>query len=154
MKPAIAPTPRRLPSTAAGALAARLVALEPFRFACVGVWNMVFSVICYAAIHRLLLGGRHYMLAAVIATILSVTNSFLFHRWFTFRSRTPVLSAYLRFYVVYGVQIGLNFLLLPLCVEWLHFEPTFSQASVVLATTALTYVGHRRFSFRMTPTDN
>ena len=145
---------RMTPRSRLGAMAAWMLAHTVVRFIGVGVWNAVFSTVCYACIFHLLFGGRHYMAALVVSTILGVTNAFVCHRWFTFRSRAPMLRAYLRFYVVYGFQIGATFVLLPVCVEWLRLPPVLAQIVIAVLTTVLTYAGHKRYSFQLDPPEN
>ena len=123
-----------------------LVAARPFRFLLVGLWNTVFSAASFAALYYLT-GRRGYMGVLTLSTILGVTNAFLCHRVFTFQSRAPFWRSYLRFYIIYGIQIGLNFALLPMAVEWFGISPVVAQLLIVALTTLLTYFGHRQFSF-------
>ena len=117
------------------------------RFLVVGVWNSVFSFLCYAGLFYFSSGRYRYLWVLVPATILGVTNAFVCHRWITFRSKGSIVREYLRFYVVYGIQIGLNFALLPMAVELGHIPPMLAQITIVVLTTLLTYWGHARFSF-------
>jgi len=128
--------------------ALHLLHYDAVRFVMVGVWNLLFSTVCFAVLLRYVFRGSHYMAVLVLATILGVTNSFICHRWITFRSKTPILRAYFRFYVVYGLQIGLTFVLMPVCVELLKVDPVLSQVSLAVLTTVLTYIGHQQYSFR------
>ena len=130
------------------AVARRLLSHDAVRFLAVGVWNLLFSTLCFAGLFKWVFHGSHYMVALVVSTILSVTNSFVCHRWFTFRSDSPIIKAYLRFYLVYGFQIGLTFVLMPVCVELLKWHPNTAQVAVTFFTTVLTYFGHKHYSFR------
>lgn len=128
-----------------------LLQYDAIRFLGVGFWNLLFSAACFAILLKVVFRGSHYMMVLVLSTILGVTNSFICHRWITFRSKAPILRAYFRFYVVYGLQIGLTFVLMPVCVELLKVDPVLSQVSLAVLTTVLTYIGHQKYSFRVEP---
>ena len=130
-----------------------LLQYDAIRFLGVGFWNLLFSAACFAILLKVVFRGSHYMMVLVLSTILGVTNSFVCHRWFTFRSTAPILRAYFRFYVVYGFQIGLTFLLMPVCVELLKLDPVVAQISLAVLTTVLTYFAHQKFSFREKSSD-
>jgi putative flippase GtrA len=129
-------------------LAGRLLGSTPLRFLLVGVWNFASSVAFFAWLYHMPFGRRHYMLVLAVTSVVGVTNSFVCHRLFTFRSKAPLLAAYLRFYIVYGVQIGLTFVLMPLCVEVLRLNAVLAQVLIAAGTTILTYFGHKSFSFQ------
>ena len=129
-------------------VARTLLRHDAVRFVGVGVWNTVFATVCFAVLFKLVFRGSYYMVALVVSTILSVTNSFVCHRWFTFRSDASIIKAYLRFYLVYGFQIGLTFVLMPVCVELLKWHPIAALVAVTFFTTVLTYFGHKHYSFQ------
>jgi putative flippase GtrA len=81
-----------------------------------------------------------------IATLLA----FYLHRRFTFRvSRSGrVLVDFLRFQSIYVVSLIVNTAALPLLVESLGMNALVAQGIIVIVTTAISYVGHKRFSFR------
>jgi putative flippase GtrA len=58
-----------------------------------------------------------------------------------------VLRDFARFESVYLVAIAINALVLPLAVE-AGVNRILAQAVITVATTVLSYLGHRYFSFR------
>jgi len=93
-------------------------------------------------------GDFGYMLALACSHVTSVLCAFVFYRTLVFRVRGHIWLDLARFEMVYLVAIGVNALLLPLLVEFLHLQPLIAQASIVFVTTFISYFGHKLFSFR------
>jgi putative flippase GtrA len=85
-----------------------------------------------------------------IAHVIGVLIAFTLYRRFVFRVRGHVLRDLARFESVYLVSIGINAVALPALVG-LGAPRIPAQAVILVATTVLSYVGHRYFSFRRTP---
>jgi len=82
-----------------------------------------------------------------IAHVLGVLFAFVMHRRFVFRVRGHLLQDLVRFESVYLVSLAINAITLPLLVA-VGVPRLLAQASITAATTILSYVGHRYFSFR------
>ncbi len=100
--------------------------------------------------------GRHagrygYMVTLGCAHVVAVLCAFWLYRHLVFRVRGHVLADLARFESVYLVSLGVNAALLPLLVEVGHLTPIVSQLVVLVATTAISWFGHKYFSFRRTP---
>jgi putative flippase GtrA len=119
----------------------------PFRFLIVGGWNFGFSYLFFATLYWL--AHRHVNDAIIMAicSVVGITNAFICHRVFTYRSTGPVLREYLRFYAVYGVQIGLNFALFLAFVHVFDANPYWTQAILTVVLTLVSYWGHKHVSF-------
>ncbi|CAN5280716.1 hypothetical protein BH09ACT5_BH09ACT5_14350 [soil metagenome] len=89
-----------------------------------------------------------YLASLAFAHVFSVLCAFVLYRRFVFRVRGHVLRDLARFEVVYLVALGVNFVALPLLVEFAHLVPIVAQALIVVVTTLISYFGHRGFSFR------
>jgi len=87
------------------------------------------------------------LVVLAVAHLLGVLFAFVLHRRFVFRVRGHVLRDLARFESVYLVALGINAVALPLLVT-LGVPRIIAQAAITLATTVLSYVGHRYFSFR------
>lgn len=120
----------------------------PFRFLVVGAWNFGFSYVFFAISYWLLHPVLPDVVILAICSIVGITNAFVCHRWLTYRSEGPILQEYFRFYLVYGTQIGLNFVLFLLFVRWLKANPYLTQALLTIVLTGMSYWGHKRVSFR------
>ena len=122
--------------------------LLPFRFLIVGGWNFVFSYVFFAFTYWLLHRHIHDAIIIVICSIVGITHAFLCHRFLTYRSSGSILKEYLRFYVVYSVQVGANFVLFLLFVRICRTNPYLTQALLTIGLKFISYWGHETFSFK------
>lgn len=118
------------------------------RFLAVGSWNTVFGYAVFVGLFLILGTHLHYLLVLVLAHVFSVIQAFLAYRRFVFAPSGAFLASLARFWSVYFVALGLNFVLLPVLVEFAGMPPPAAQAVVVGAVVGGTYVAHSRFSFR------
>ena len=137
--------------------ASRQSAWQVVRFVIVGGWNTVLGYGIYAAFTYLLTGHvpHAYMLASVIANIIAISLAYVGHKFVTFRTRGNYLREVLRFYAVYGVTALIGLALLPLVVAGLNLVvasrahvPYLAQALLLPLSVALSFLGHKHFSFR------
>lgn len=119
----------------------------PFRFLIVGGWNFGFSYLFFAAIYWLLHEKVCDSIILVISSVVGITNAFICHRIFTYRSKGHVLWEYFRFYLVYGVQLGINFVAFLVLVHSFHTNAYLTQAVLSILLTVMSYWGHKYFSF-------
>jgi putative flippase GtrA len=81
------------------------------------------------------------------AHVLSVLFAFVMYRRFVFKVTGHVWRDLARFESVYLVSIGINAVVLPALVL-LGVPRLLAQALILIVTTAISYFGHRSFSFR------
>jgi putative flippase GtrA len=124
---------------------------ERMRFIAVGIYNTAFGYACFAALYLAVGRAVPLFVVQVLAHVLSVANAFVAHRRFTFRSRSEWLPEFLRFNVSYLGALGFGLVALPLLVGRARMPPLVAAALVTVATVAVSYVLHRRFSFRRRP---
>lgn len=133
----------------------RLVRDQRVAFLVVGVINTVIAIAIFVACSQSagqLVDRRFGKVAGSLATLgiahlLSVLSAFVMHRRFVFRVRGHVLRDLVRFESVYLTGAAINFVALPLLVE-LGMGRIPAQLGIMGFGTALTYFGHRHFSFR------
>lgn len=126
------------------------------KFVLVGIWNTIFgySVFCLLDIlFSNLLATRYiaYMSAMVLGQIIAIINAYIFHKYITFKSRVrgrEMMLEFFRFSMTYAVIFCLNLILLPIFVEIFNIRPKLSAAMLILMCTAISYLGHSRFSFK------
>lgn len=83
-----------------------------------------------------------------ISNVMSITNAYAGYKIFVFKTKGNYLREYFRFYVVYGVALCMNYIVLPICVELLKMSPLVAQALLTAITVTSSYLGHKHFSFR------
>lgn len=90
----------------------------------------------------------HYLVIMVLATIINITNAFICHKFFVFKTKGNYLREYLRYYVVYSVPIGISLISFPFCIEILKINFYVTQALLTLITVIISYFGHKHVSFK------
>jgi len=128
------------------------------RYLLVGVFNTLFGYGSFAALVAILdrISPHGYILASVIAGVMNITVAYLNYKWFVFKTKGNYLREWARCVVVYSSAIALNTLLLPLFVyairRWTgvyNGAPYIAGAVLIGCTTIYSFVGHKRFSFRL-----
>ena len=132
------------------ALIRRLLSDQRVRFLLVGGVNTVVGYSLFALLYFAFGRVIGYLGALYISYAIATVLAFVLHRRFTFRATDSgnVMIDFLRFVVVYVVSLAINTAALPVLVELAHLNPILAQAIVVVATTFLSYFGHKLFSFR------
>ncbi len=138
----------------------RQSAWQVVRFVIVGGWNTAFGYGLYAGLTYLLTGRvpHAYMIASAVANVIAIATAYVGHKLVTFRTKGNVLRELLRFYLVYGATALVGLALLPLAVAGLNqvlanraYAPYVAQALLLPLNVALSFVGHKHFSFRPAP---
>ncbi|MEP6842914.1 MAG: GtrA family protein [Pseudolysinimonas sp.] len=135
----------------------RLLADERVRFLLVGGVNTAVGYGLFVVIELSIGRWIGYLGSLYLSYALAVTLAFVLHRRLTFRAHTTGGSAlvdFARFCSVYVVALAVNTIGLPLLVEVGHLPPIGAQAIMVVATTLISYLGHKYFSFRRAAPDD
>ena len=125
----------------------RLVGDRRVAFLLAGGLNTAFGFACFAAYETLLGHVTGYMLVLALAHVTSMLFAFTLHRKFVFRVSGSVWRDLWRFESVNLTSLGLNAVLLPLCVEVFGLAVIVSQALVTCVVAVVSWLGHSRFSF-------
>lgn len=118
------------------------------KYLVVGGWNTIFGYMAFALLYFVFNRYLHINLILIFSYILSITNAYLGYKLFVFKTKGNYLREYFRFYLVYGPILLLNLLFLPVMVRFLKISPLLIQGSFVFITVALSYFGHKNFSFK------
>lgn len=119
---------------------------QAFRFLVTGGWNTLVSYAMFSGLYFAFSAKVHYMVILTAATVLGVTNAYICHKFFVFKTKGNYLREYFRFYAVYSVQIVINYILLPILIK-AGMSPYLAQALIIGVTTIGTYLGHKHISF-------
>ncbi len=125
----------------------RVVRDQRVAFLIVGAVNTVFGFLCFAGF-LFIFGHKLYLVALVCAHVISVLFAFVLYRFLVFRVRGHVLADLWRFETVYLSALAVNFALLPVLVEIADLPVLLAQAMIVFITSVMSWVGHKRYSFR------
>jgi putative flippase GtrA len=122
----------------------RILGDKRFRFLLVGGLNTAVGYGSFALFTWL---GMHYFYATTLATILGVANSYVWNKYFTFRSLKRSGWELVRFLSVYLVSYGLNLGAMRLMVDVWGVNQYAAGAISIAVTTVISYAGHNLFSF-------
>jgi putative flippase GtrA len=117
------------------------------RFSIVGGTGYVINLAVYTTLVEVF--GVHYLLAAVFAFCVAVTNNFLLNRHWTFKATHSRASFQApRFLTVSLIALGFNLAVLELLVGVFGVHEVPAQAAAILAATPLNFIGNKLWSFR------
>lgn len=114
------------------------------RFLFVGVLNTVFGYGIYALLVFL---GIQYLVANTISTVLGVIHSYLWNRFFTFKSKNKALKEIFKFISVYIISYLIGMLTLMIFVKKIGISEYVAGVINLFITTMISYFGHKYFSF-------
>jgi putative flippase GtrA len=112
------------------------------KFSAVGVLN---TIIGYGAFF-IFLNYTSYLIALAFATVIGVTNSYVWNHNWVFQHRRSILE-FIKFNFVYIVAFLFNAGALLLCVEFLKLDPRLAQLALIPLVTIISFTGHKYWSF-------
>jgi dolichol-phosphate mannosyltransferase len=115
------------------------------KFGIVGASGYVVNLAVYTTLVRAF--DVHYILAAVLAFCVAVTNNFLWNRHWTFAATDGHMGFQAaRFLTVSVLALGFNLIVLEVLVS-ADVEKVAAQALAILAATPLNFIGNKLWSF-------
>lgn len=123
----------------------KLLSKQGFRFLMVGGIN---TAVGYGAYALLIFCGLQYLIANTLSTIIGVINSYLWNRFFTFKSKDKAFGEMARFTLVYLVSYCASMLFLYLIVDKFGVNTYIAGVLNIMLTTAVSWFGHKNFSFK------
>src|SRR3954470_9821684 len=121
--------------------------LQLIQFGLVGASGFLVNFAVYAACVKG--AGLHYLVAAVGAWSVAVTNNFFWNRHWTFRHKRDARHyalQWMRFIVVSGASLVPNLLILRILVEG-GMDKILAQVIAVCLVTPISFLGNRLWSF-------
>ena len=120
---------------------------EKINYVIAGGWNTLFGYGVYFLLYSLFHKQVNYIVLLIPTNIVAITNAYFCYKFFVFKTKGNYLKEYLKFYIVYGSALLLNFLLMPLFVEIFGIPPLVSQGVILFFTIIISYIGHKFFTF-------
>lgn len=125
------------------------------KFFIVGVWNTFIGyLVYYLALKAIqaMFDTTHlaYLWAMGVAQVIGTINAYFSHREITFaeRARGKKLIEFIKFSLVYVLTFCLTLILMPVFVIVLGVSAEITGIIVICIGTAVSYLGHSRFSFK------
>jgi dolichol-phosphate mannosyltransferase len=118
------------------------------RFSLVGASGYVINLAVYSTLVYAF--DVQYVVAALIAFCVAVTNNFLINRSWTFKATDGRVTFQApRFVTVSLIALGFNLLVLELLVGAVGVHKVAGQAAAILAATPVNFIGNKLWSFRL-----
>src|SRR2546427_3368638 len=118
------------------------------KFCIVGSSNTAVSLVAFAAAVG---AGVPYLAASCAAFALGALNGYTLNRIWTFRSGSHTARGLLRYFLVQGLGLAANALLIAALVEGLRMASIPAQAIVLPPVSLMTFAFNRRWTFAGRP---
>ena len=119
-----------------------------YRYLLVGFINTCFGYVVGIGMYLLLEKILHIALIAVLINIITISFSFSTYKVFVFRTEGQWLKEYFRSYFVYGTSALISIFILWFLIGKVETNIYFAQAATIVITVAISYLGHRYFTFK------
>lgn len=137
----------------------RIMPLQTFRYAACGGANVVQGFLLFTLVYSRLgnevvsIGSQHfaaYTIALVISSCSVFVMGFLLNKYVVFtgsylRGRIQLF----RYLLSFLSNLAINYVLLKMFVQYLHFHPVLAQVLVTAFVIAFSYFTQQYFTFRM-----
>lgn len=114
-------------------------------------WNTVFGYSSSVYLYYLLKNIFNTITIVIVANIITISMSFIVHKFLVFNSKGNWLVEYLRCYLVYGVSSFFGISILWFLVDFYHMKYWIAQGVAIIIMGIFTYVSHSRFTFNIKP---
>ncbi|TDT50818.1 GtrA family protein [Fonticella tunisiensis] len=116
------------------------------KFCAVGVANTIISFVTFYVLSEIL--GVNYLISSFTGYVAGVANSFILNKKWTFGDNdNKVLPQFLKFAVLNVFSLGINLLIMYICVDKFNLLKTLSQIIATGATTVVNYIGSKTAVF-------
>lgn len=92
--------------------------------------------------------GWFYMVAILVAQVITIACAFPAYRSLVFESRGPIWGDFVRFLSVWSTGAIAGIVATPFLVEVFGMHPLVAQVLAIIVIAVASYLGHRFFSFR------
>jgi putative flippase GtrA len=114
------------------------------KFGLIGILNTIIGYILFI----LFLNWFNYIFALVSSHIIAVTHSYLWNKFWTFKSNGNLFKEFIKFNSVYFLVFVVNAITLFFLVEIFNFDPKVGQLFALPIITIISFTGHKYWSFK------
>ncbi len=132
-----------------------------FRYLACGSTNTLLDIVLYYCSYHYLLNGQEidffglinispHIMAFICGFSITFPISFILSKYIVFpESELRGRVQFFRYAVLVAVMISMNYFLLKLFVEVLHFYPTIAKVVTTVIVAVFSYISQKNFSFKM-----
>ena len=114
------------------------------KFGLIGILNTILGY----GLFVIFLNWFNYFVALVFSHIIAVTHSYLWNKFWTFKSDRNPLKEFIKFNSVYFLVFVVNAITLFLLVDVFNFDPRVGQLFALPIITIISFTGHKYWSFK------
>ena len=122
----------------------RLLNRQEIRFIFVGGLNTLIGYGLYALFVYI---GINYLVSNTIATIIGVIHSFIWNKYFTFKSNKKIKDEIFKFISVYLISYTIGMITLYIFKDVCNISPYIAGLINLVITTLISFFGHKYISF-------
>ena len=111
-----------------------------------GTTLIVYLIMGYGLLEQTNISTLENFLATVIGYAVGTVHSYIWNKFFTFKSRDKSVMEFVRFVAVCVVQYGVNFGLTLIAKQFIEMHFIYTIA-VTLVCMVISFIGHSAFSF-------
>jgi len=119
--------------------------IQFIKFSFVGGLN---TAIHYGIFFIMIRLGFFYVVATTVGTVVAIINSYIWNKFFTFRSKKKSVTEAIRFLLVCGGQYLVNVSVLFLCITYIGISAEVAGLIAAGVSVFIGYFGHKFASFR------
>jgi putative flippase GtrA len=120
--------------------------VQVIKFCCVGVLN---TIVGYGAFF-ILVTYLYYLVALLFAHIIGVIHSFLWNKYWIFKTTKINLEEFIKFNIIYVVVFVVNAIALFVCVDMIDVDPKLAQLVLLPVITVISFFGQKLWTFKAT----
>jgi putative flippase GtrA len=117
---------------------------ELSKFIIIGILNTILGYSLFV----IFLNWYSYLWALVFSYIIAVTHSYLWNKYWTFKSDRNPLREFIKFSLIYLIVFIVNAITLFLLVDVLNFDARLGQLFALPVITIISFTGHKYWSFK------
>jgi putative flippase GtrA len=114
------------------------------KFGLIGALNTILGY----GLFIVFLNWGNYFWALIFSHIIAVMHSYLWNKFWTFKSNKNPFMEFIKFNSVYLVVFAVNAIALFLLVEIFNFDPRVGQLFMLPVVTIISFTGHKCWSFK------
>lgn len=113
-----------------------------------GGFNLAFSIVFYAfLVSGEIIPKIDYLISLLISQIVCTFLAFFIHKYIVFQSRGSFWLEFIKFSSLYIFIYVVNWIVLPVSVEFFAADPLIAQSAFTLFSVLLSYFWHNSVSF-------
>ena len=137
----------------------KFLPIQTFRYAVCGGGNMVLDIVLFYISYNFILQKKvldlgfvamePYNAALIMAFCITFPLGFLLSKFIVFNgSHLRTYVQLVRYVMIVAINLFLNYALLNILVQYLHFYPTIAKIFITVFVVIFSYVSQKHFTFR------